>query len=148
MTDLSDPVAGDVAYHLVKCGRCGHTRRRHHPGARHNASQHSIYHACAACSCGSFRDATDTRPAQKRIPTHGRTGAIIDKLDELDRLPAGTVVVPLWMADRVQTGQTACVRYSDGWFTTSVQSPVHPLGTGPDDHRHGVRVVYDPRDEL
>ncbi|QDH93226.1 hypothetical protein SEA_ZIPP_73 [Gordonia phage Zipp] len=83
----------------------------------------------------------------KRIPTHGRTGAIIDDLAELDRLPAGTVVVPLWMADRVQTGQTACVRYSDGWYTTLMQSPVFPLG-GPSDHRHGVRVVYDPRDEL
>ncbi|UVG35034.1 hypothetical protein SEA_VIACONLECTUS_72 [Gordonia phage ViaConlectus] len=83
----------------------------------------------------------------KRIPTHGRTGAIIDDLAELDRLPAGCVVVPLWMSDRIQTGQTACVRYTDGWYTTLMQSPVHPLG-GPSDHRHGVRVVYDPRDEL
>ncbi|QKY78519.1 hypothetical protein SEA_ZITCH_74 [Gordonia Phage Zitch] len=145
MTDLSDPLIDDDVFQLEKCDRCGHTRRRHHPGARHNADQAGIHRSCAACSCGSFREKNSTPP--KHIPTHGRTGQIIDQPAELDRLPAGAVVVPLWMADRVQTGQTACVRYTDGWYTTLMQSPVFPLG-GPSDHRHGVRVVYDPRDEL
>lgn len=83
----------------------------------------------------------------RSIPTHGKTGQVIDQLADLDRLPVGAVVVPLWMSDRVQTGLTACVRYSDGWYTTLMDSPVFPLG-GPNEHRHGVRVVYDPRDEL
>ena len=86
----------------------------------------------------------------RSIPTNGRTGHVLTTQEQLDRLPAGTVVVPLWMSDRIATGQTACVKFGGDpgtWHTLHMDSPVFPLG-GPNDHRHGVRVIYDPRDEL
>lgn len=102
------------------------------------------------------------------IPTGGRTGQVITNRAELDRMPAGSVVVPTWIGDRTDAGLNACTRFSDRWLR-AIDGPtdagVFPLGAlsidgradihdddetrqGLDRNPLGVLVVYDPRDHL
>lgn len=73
----------------------------------------------------------------------GRTGDVLCTVRELDTLPNGTIVVPLWLADPTDNGQHACVKFAGNeWYSPLFKDKLHPLG--PSGH---VRVVYDPRDE-
>lgn len=78
-----------------------------------------------------------------------RTGDIIRDMSDLDTLPVGSVVVPLWLGEgrpegAVLVGVETCVRLADGWFRAGLESqrPCYPLGAGGT-----ARVIYDPRDE-
>lgn len=100
--------------------------------------------------------------------TGGRTGELITLRADLDRLPAGSVVVPTWLGDRGEAGLNTCTRFSDKWLR-AIDDPagpgVQPLGSINLDGHHdvhdddqtghhvinnplGVIVVYDPRDQL
>lgn len=98
--------------------------------------------------------------------TGGRTGELITVRADLDRLPAGSVVVPTWIEPRGSAGLNACTRFSDKWLR-AIDDPagpgVYPLGAVDplgdyqieredgyplDRNGLGVVVVYDPRDQL
>lgn len=77
-----------------------------------------------------------------------RTGDVISDMADLDTLPVGSVVIPLWIGkhnltnQEAEQGMNACVRYSDGWYQALFMNKVFPLGAGGT-----ARVIYDPRDE-
>ncbi|AZS07953.1 hypothetical protein SEA_KABOCHA_104 [Gordonia phage Kabocha] len=77
-----------------------------------------------------------------------RTGDVISDMADLDTLPPGSVVIPLWIGKhgltdvKAEQGMNACVRFSDGWYQTLLEKRVFPLGAGGT-----ARVIYDPRDE-
>ena len=93
------------------------------------------------------------------ITTNGKTGQTITERAELDRLPMGSVVVPLWIGDRTSAGLNACTKFFDDkgtpagkWFRaiddpTECVSGVYPLGAR--DYRDDIRldVEYGPDTE-
>lgn len=95
--------------------------------------------ASGFCNCGAqfpvgLRDVQDWGA---HVAAVWRDACTVSSVDQLDALPVGSVVMPLWY---LEAGP--CWKLSDGWFAVFIDKPMHPLGS----RREGnaVLLVWHP----
>lgn len=77
-----------------------------------------------SCLCGWPEDAPGLHDHAEHQAAAWREACTITTVDQLDALPVGSVVMPLWYLDA-----GPCWKLSDGWFGVFSDKPMYPLGS-------------------